>query len=125
MQSTSSNDSGDVTWTVPHGRLTFPSNVPGVPFHHWAAAIAGATSIAHKGEVAGAKVMAGSIVDLLTTPGLLAKAKQTFAEEVAGSTYRTLLPADQKPPLDLNAGEMAKYRDAMRAQYLKTEIRFR
>jgi len=125
VQSPSSNDSGDVTWTVPHGRLTFPSNVPGVPFHHWAAAIAGQTSIAHKGEVAGAKVMAASIVDLLTDPALVAKAQATFREEVAGSPYRSLLPPDQKPPVDLNAGEMAKYRDLMRSHYLTADIRFR
>ena len=125
VQSPSSNDSGDVTWTVPHGRITFPSNVPGVPFHHWAAAIAGQTTIAHKGEVAGAKVLAGSIIDLLTDPARLAKAKETFREEVAGSPYRSLLPPDQKPPVDLNADEMAKYRELMRPHYLTPDIRFR
>jgi len=124
-QSASSNDSGDITWIVPHGRITFPSNIPGVPFHHWAAAVAEATSIAHKGEVVGAKVMAGAVVDLLTRPDLLAKAKETFRAEVGGSTYRSLLPADQRPPVDLNAGEMAKYREAMRPHYLNTEIHFR
>jgi len=125
VQRESSNDSGDITWTVPHGRITFPSNIPGVPFHHWAAAIAGATSIAHKGEVAGAKVVAGSIIDVLTKPDVLARARATFAEEVAGSTYRPLLPADQKPPVALNADEMAKYREAMQAHYLTVPIRFR
>jgi aminobenzoyl-glutamate utilization protein B len=125
VQSTSSNDSGDITWIVPHGRITFPSNIPGVPFHHWAAAVAEATSIAHKGEVVGAKVMAGSVVDLLTRPDLLAKAKETFRAEVAGSTYRPLLPAGQKPPVDLNADEMARYREAMRPHYLDVEIRFK
>lgn len=125
VQSTSSNDSGDITWTVTHGRITFPANIPGVPFHHWAAAIAEATSIAHKGTVAGAKVMAGSIIDLLTKPDLLAKAKETFKAEVAGSTYRSLLPPDQKPPVDLNADEMAKYRDQMRSHYLRVEINFK
>jgi aminobenzoyl-glutamate utilization protein B len=125
IQSTSSNDSGDITWTVPHGRITFPANIPGVPFHHWAAAVAEATSIAHKGEVAGAKVMAGSIIDVLTKPDVLARAKATFAEEVAGSTYRSLLPPGQKPPVDLNAAEMAKFRDAMKAHYLTGEIHFR
>jgi aminobenzoyl-glutamate utilization protein B len=124
-QSTSSNDSGDITWTVPHGRITFPANVPGVPFHHWAAAIAEATSIAHKGEIVGAKVMAGSIIDLLTKPELLAKAKETFKQEVAGSTYRSLLPENQKPPLGLNVDEMAKYRDQMKPHYLKAEIHFK
>ena len=125
VQSTSSNDSGDITWAVPHGRITFPANVPDVPFHHWAAGIAEATSIAHKGTVAGAKVMAGAVIDLLTHPELLARAKETFRKEVQGSTYRSLLPADQKPPVDLNLDEMAKYRDQMKAHYLKVQIQFR
>ncbi|GAF80658.1 unnamed protein product, partial [marine sediment metagenome] len=124
-QSASSNDSGDITWTVPHGRVSFPANVPGVPFHHWAAGIAEATPIAHKGTVAGAKVMAGSVVDLLTTPELLQKAKETFSQEVAGSTYESLLPPDKKPPIGMNAAEMAKYREAMKAHYLKVPIRFK
>jgi aminobenzoyl-glutamate utilization protein B len=124
-QSASSNDSGDITWTVPHGRVSFPANVPGVPFHHWAAGIAEATPIAHKGTVAGAKVMAGSVVDLLTTPELLQKAKETFSQEVAGSTYEPLLPPDKKPPVDMNADEMAKYREAMKAHYPNVPIRFK
>jgi aminobenzoyl-glutamate utilization protein B len=124
-QSTSSNDSGDITWIVPHGRITFPANVPGVPFHHWAAAIAEATPIAHKGSVAGAKVMAGSVVDLLTDPELLARAKETFMQEVGGSTYRPLLPAEQQPPIDLNANEMTKYRELMRMHYSIVPIRFK
>jgi len=124
-QRTSSNDSGDITWTTPHGRITFPSNVPGVAFHHWAAAIATATSIAHKATIAGTKVLAGSMVDLLTKPELLAKAKETFKKEVAGATYRPLLPPDQKPPLTLNVEEMAKYRDEMKKHYLHPDIQFK
>ncbi len=124
-QNTSSNDSGDITWTVPHGRVTMPTNVGNVPGHHWAATIAVATSIAHKGEVAGAKVLAGSLVDLLTKPELLAKAKETFKKEIAGATYKPLLPADQKPPLSLNAEEMAKYRDLMKPHYLRAPIQFK
>jgi len=56
---------------------------------------------------------------------LLDRIWSTFREEVAGSAYRSLLPPDQKPPADLNAGEMAKYRDLMRPHYLTPEIRFR
>jgi aminobenzoyl-glutamate utilization protein B len=124
-QSTSSNDSGDITWTVPHGRITFPSNIPGVPFHHWAAAVAEATSIAHKGEIVGAKVMAGSIIDILTKPDVLAKAKETFKQEVAGATYRSLLPDSQKPPVGMNADEMAKFRPLMKPHYATAEIHFK
>ena len=125
VQSTSSNDSGDITWTVPHGRITFPANVPDVPFHHWAAAIAETTTIAHKGTIAGAKVMVGSVIDVLTHPEILAKAKETFKTEVAGSTYKSLLPPNQKPDTTMNEAEMAKYRDQQRAQYFKGEIKFK
>ena len=78
-----------------------------------------------KGTVAGAKVMAASVVDLLTNPDLLARAQETFSQEVGNSTYRPLLPGGQTPPIDLNAEEMAKYRDAMRAHYRTVPIRFR
>ncbi len=125
VQSTSSNDSGDITWIVPHGRVTFPANIPGVQSHHWTAAIAEATSIAHKGEVAGAKVVAGSIVDLLTRPALVAKAKETFQQEVAGSTYRPLVTPETKADLQMNVEEMAKYRPLMKPHYLTGDIHFR
>ncbi len=122
-QGTSSNDSGDITWTVPHGRISFPSNISGAAFHHWTAGIAPATSIAHKDEVAGAKVMAGSVIDLLTQPELLVKAKELHKKEIGGQ-YKTLLPPDQKPPLELNKIEMEKYRRLMESHYYKPKVQF-
>jgi hypothetical protein len=53
-----SDDIGDVSWNVPTVVLRYPANIPGLPGHNWANAIAMATPIAHKGVVAGAKVMA-------------------------------------------------------------------
>lgn len=123
-QSTSSNDSGDVTWAVPHGRISFPSNVDGTITHHWSAAIVPATSIAHKGEVAGAKVLAASVIDMLANPDRVAKAKKLHEEEIGGR-YTTLLPADAKPPLELNKEEMQKYRALMEPHYFRGEIKFR
>jgi aminobenzoyl-glutamate utilization protein B len=80
VQGTHSNDNGDITWIVPHAKVHYPSNVPGVPFHHWCAAIAPATSIGHKGEVAGAKVLAGTLLDLLGNPELVGKVKEKYGE---------------------------------------------
>jgi aminobenzoyl-glutamate utilization protein B len=120
-QITASNDCGDVSWKVPMGRVWFPGNVPNVAFHHWAAGAALATSIAHKGGLAGAKALAASVIDLLRDRALVAEAKKTFAQEIEGSNYRSLLPADQQPPLDLNAATMDKYRPAMEAHYLREE----
>ena len=43
-----SDDIGDVSWTVPTNTLRYPANIPNLPGHHWADAIAMATPIAHK-----------------------------------------------------------------------------
>jgi aminobenzoyl-glutamate utilization protein B len=104
---------------VPTGLITFPSNVPGVSYHHWSAGVSLATSIAHKGAVAGAKAMAGSAVDLLMDPSLVAEAKDTFQVEIGDVEYQPLLPPEQKPPLELNHDLMERFRPAMRAHYLK------
>ena len=117
-QSVSANDSGEVSWVVPTGVINFPSNVPGVSYHHWSAGVALATSIAHKGAIAGAKAMAAAAMDLLLDPKLVARAKETFKEEIGDVKYRPLLPADQKPPLELNRELMERYRPLMRKYYL-------
>lgn len=119
VQSVSANDSGEVSWVVPTGLITFPSNIPGVSYHHWSAGVSLATSIAHKGAVAGAKAMAGAAVDLFSDPKLVAQAKETFQEEIGDTEYRPLLPPDQKPPLELNRDLMERYRPAMREHYVK------
>ncbi len=124
VQSVSANDSGEVSWVVPTGLITFPANVPGASYHHWSAGVALATSIAHKGAVAGAKAMAASAVDLLMDPSLISEAKESFKSEIGEVEYRPLLPPDQKPPLELNRDIMERYRPAMRAHYLKDKPAF-
>jgi len=119
VQSVSANDSGEVSWVVPTGLITFPSNIPGVSYHHWSAGVSLATTIAHKGAAAGAKAMAASAIDLFMDPKLVAHAKQTFKEEIGDTEYRPLLPPDQKPPLELNRDLMERYRPAMREHYVK------
>jgi aminobenzoyl-glutamate utilization protein B len=123
-QATSSNDSGDVTWVVPAGSLNFPSSVPGIEYHEWKAAVTPVSSISHKGQVAGAKVLAASIIDLLTSPDLIAKARAEFETESKKTPYFSLLPPDAQPPIDLNHAEMEKHRGAMRAFYLNKQPRF-
>ncbi|HLQ03130.1 MAG TPA: amidohydrolase [Burkholderiales bacterium] len=123
-QGFASNDSGDVTWNVPAGNLNFPASVPGVNYHNWQAAVTPISSIAHKGEVAGAKALAASVLDLLTSPELLARAKDQFREDTKDTKYFSLLPADAKPPLDLNRAMMERFRPEMRKYYLNRKPRF-
>jgi aminobenzoyl-glutamate utilization protein B len=123
-QAFSSNDSGDVTWNVPTGVLRFPASVPGVNYHNWQAAVTPISSIAHQGEVAGAKVLAASVLELLTSPELLAKAKDQFRQDIKDTRYFSLLPSDAKPPLDLNREMMERFRPEMRKYYLSKKPSF-
>ncbi|MGH7090302.1 MAG: hypothetical protein ACREFQ_15505, partial [Stellaceae bacterium] len=123
-QHTSSSDSGDVSWKVPQVKFYFPANIPNINFHHWAAGVALATSIAHKGAAAGAKVLALSVLDCLEQPERVAEAKTTFREELGGTEYKSLLPPEQKPPLELNRATMEKFRPAMAQHYVAERPRF-
>jgi aminobenzoyl-glutamate utilization protein B len=123
-QSASSNDNGDVTWVVPAGSVNFPSSVPGIEIHEWKAAVTPVSSISHKGQVAGAKVLAASIIDLLTTPELLQKARAEFEVESKKTPYFSLVPPDAKPDVDLNRAEMEKYRAEMTKFHLRKTPRF-
>jgi aminobenzoyl-glutamate utilization protein B len=114
-----SNDCGDVSWKVPMGRIWFPSNVPHIAFHHWAAGAALATSIAHKGAVAGAKALAASLVDYFLDKSLVDETRKTFKAEIGDVVYKPLIPDDQRPPVDLNRAEMEKYRALMEPHYIR------
>jgi aminobenzoyl-glutamate utilization protein B len=118
VQKSAANDAGDISWKVPMVKFYFPASIPHINFHHWAAGVPLATSIAHKGAVAGAKVMAAAIVECLKNPAIVAEAKRTFKDEIGGVEYRPLLPSDQKPPTDLNRATMDKYRPLMGKHYL-------
>ena len=63
---------------MPTVTLSYPANIPGLPGHNWSSGIASATPIAHKGVVAGAKVQAMTILDLLTKPELIKGAWDYF-----------------------------------------------
>jgi len=73
----------------------------------------------------GAKVMAASILDLLTSPELLAAAKKQFEQDTKEIKYFSLLPPGAKPPVDLNREMMDKYRPAMRKFYLSKKAEFK
>lgn len=124
-QNSSSNDIGDITWVVPTGTVRFPVVVPGVRAHHWTAGITPTMSIAHKGAVVGAKVIAASVLDLLTSAELRADAKKQFETDTKDTKYFSLLPPDAKPPVDLNKEIMEKYRPDMRKFYLSKKAEFK
>jgi len=82
---------GGYTWAVLHGCITMPPNVTSIPAHHWAATTAVATSIAHKSEVASAKVPTGSIADWLARLQLPAKPKKPSTGLLFALPYNVLI----------------------------------
>jgi len=113
-----SDDIGDVSWVVPTITLNYPSNIPGLPGHHWANAISMATPIAHKGVVAGAKVQAMTMLDILLQPQLVKDAWDYFTNvETKNIKYKPFFAATDQPPIWLNKERMEKYRPLMKPFY--------
>lgn len=117
-ESGGSDDIGDISWTLPTVSIYYPANIPELPGHHWSNAISMATPVAHKGVVAGSKVVAMTMVDVLTRPDLRAQAKDYFVKvQTKDQKYVPMLAASDKPPIEINTEVMAKYRPEMRKYY--------
>jgi aminobenzoyl-glutamate utilization protein B len=113
-----SDDIGDISWNVPTVTLRFPSNIPGLPGHNWANAISMATPIAHHGVIAGAKVQAMTMLDLLMKPDLIQQAWDYFKNVQTKETkYEPLLRPQDEPAIWLNKATMDKYRPEMKKYY--------
>nr|WP_298728359.1 amidohydrolase [uncultured Steroidobacter sp.] len=113
-----SDDIGDIMWTVPTITIRFPSNIPNTIGHNVTAAMAMATPIAHKGAVTGAKAVALTVMDMMTTPALLASAKDYFNnEQLKDMKYDPVLAPEDQPAIHLNKELMERLRPEMSKYY--------
>ena len=113
-----SDDIGDIAWNVPTVTLRFPSNIPSLPGHNWANAISMATPIAHKGALAGAKVQALTLLDILLTPKVVTDAWDYFNNvQTKNVKYQPFIRPSDQPPIWLNADIMAKYKPQLQKFY--------
>jgi aminobenzoyl-glutamate utilization protein B len=113
-----SDDIGDISWNVPTVTLRYPSNIPNLPGHNWSNAISMATPIAHKGATAGAKVMAATVLDLMTRPELVRAAWDYFnTVHAKEGKYIPFITKNDPPAIWLNKAIMDKYRPEMKKYY--------
>ncbi len=113
-----SDDIGDIMWTVPTITIRYPSNIPNAIGHNVQSAIAMATPIAHKGVINGAKAVAMTVLDLITTPKLISDAKVYFNEvQLKTDKYDPVLTAGDSPAIALNTDIMARMRPQMEKFY--------
>ncbi|MEC9015674.1 MAG: amidohydrolase [Gemmatimonadota bacterium] len=116
------DDIGDISWNVPTATLSFPSNIPGLPGHHWANAIAMATPIAHKGATQGAMAQAMTLLDFMVRPELVDQAWDYFENiqnrEIQYTPF--IRPSDQ-PATEMNAEIMEDFREEMEKYYYDSD----
>jgi aminobenzoyl-glutamate utilization protein B len=112
-----SDDIGDISWNVPTVYLRFPANIPNLPGHNWANAVAMATPIAHKGSSAGAKAQALTALDFLLSPALVKQAWDYFGVQTKEIKYTPLMGPDDKPAIDLNKEKMEKFAPQLKKYY--------
>jgi aminobenzoyl-glutamate utilization protein B len=113
-----SDDIADISWTLPTIVLGYPSNIPGLPGHHWSNAISMATPIAHKGCTAGAKVEALTLLDLFLKPDLLTNAWKYYHEEQTQTEkYEPLIAPSDKPAITINKEIMEKFKPELQKFY--------
>ena len=94
-----STDVGDVSWVVPTGQVNVNCYAAGTALHSWQAVAQGKATIAHKGMVAAAKVMACTGAELLMRPELVEHAKKDWEAELDGEVYPNPLPKEVKPAI--------------------------
>lgn len=94
-----STDVGDVSWVVPTCQVYTNCYAAGTAMHSWQATAQGKSSIAHKGMMLAAKVMACVGAELILKPELIAQAKEDWKYELDGEVYPNPLPKDAKPEI--------------------------
>ena len=116
------DDIGDISWNVPTATLSFPSNIPGLPGHNWANAIAMATPIAHKGATQGAMAQAMTLLDFMVRPELIERAWGYFNDvQTFDLEYEPFIRTSDQPAIEMNAEIMEEFREDMRAYYFDSE----
>lgn len=91
-----STDVGDVSWLTPTAQFTAVTWPSGSPGHSWQNVSCGKSSLAYKGLLYAAKVLAGTCADLMEQPKLLEEAKAEF-DITAAQGYDCPLGAEVKP----------------------------
>ena len=90
--SAGSTDVGDVTWVCPTIQMVAVTTAAGTPGHSWHFVAFNNTSVAHKGIMYAAQVLAGTAIDLYESKELRDKAKTEHLKRLGGETYKCPIP---------------------------------
>lgn len=97
-----STEVADVSWLTPTAQFRASTWAVGTPAHTWQA-VAANGDFGRKGMVYAAKVLAGTVHDLLADSDLRAEARAAWERDRGDRRYETPLPDDVEPPFDVTA----------------------
>jgi aminobenzoyl-glutamate utilization protein B len=95
-----SSDVADVAWNMPTVQFRTVYTIVSAAGHSWQNTASNGTSIGHKSTIFASKVMAATVIDLLSKPELVQAAKEEWKRQMHGRVYKSPLQPDAKPPLD-------------------------
>lgn len=93
-----STDVADVSWITPTVQAWVACYAFGTPMHSWQMVSQGQSALAHAGMVRAARVLAGTAIELVQRPELIAQAKAELLERRQGKPYACPIPADVPLP---------------------------
>lgn len=93
-----STDVGDVMHIVPCVQVMTATSNLAAPGHSWQITACAGMSIGMKGMLYGAKVMAATAMKMVEDPEIIAKAKEEFAKQMNGKTYKCPIPKEIPVP---------------------------
>ena len=96
-----STDVADVSWQTPTVEFETATWVLGTPGHSWQNVAQSGVGIGHGSLIFSAKVMAATSLDLLRKKEILNKAEGEYRQRIKNKKYRSPIPPEQKPPLDV------------------------
>jgi len=96
-----STDVADVSWQAPTVEFGTATGVLGTPGHSWQDVAQNGVGLGHKSLIFAAKVMAATAIDLLTKEDVLHKARKEHRQRIGNKKYRSPIPPDRKPPLNV------------------------
>jgi aminobenzoyl-glutamate utilization protein B len=113
-----SSDVGDVSLVAPVATVAIPAWPKGIPPHTWPVAALGTTSFAHKAMLEATKVLVFTGLDVLTEPERLGQIRSEFETLRRDFAYKSFLPENTKPSLDLYREPMERFRPLMEPFYM-------
>ena len=96
-----STDVADVSWQAPTVEFSTATWVLGTPGHSWQNVAQSGVGVGHKSLIFSAKVMAATSLDILMKGEILNKAKEEHKRRIGNKKYKSPIPPENRPPLDV------------------------